>query len=102
MQTAFTSILGLAAVASSLAIPAQPIAQRDSISITPHDYFSSSIGVLGCKINTNRVAYFPSMPQCGGMCVKVSANGRSVNLLHIDQSGGVSFHSPVSWFENLC
>lgn len=97
MQTTITSILGLAAVASSLAIPAQPIAKRDSISITPHDVYSSSIGVLGCKIDVNRVAYFPSFPSCDNMCIKVSANGRSVNLLHIDSSGGAYDMSYDAW-----
>lgn len=96
-QFTLTSLLGLAAVATSLAIPAQPLPKRDSISITPHDMYSSSIGVLGCKINTNRVAYFPSMPQCDGMCIKVSANGRSLNLLHIDTSGGAYDISYDAW-----
>ena len=97
MQTTITSILGLAAVASSLAIPAQPIAKRDSISVTPHDIYSSSIGVLGCKIDTNRVAYFPGMPQCDGMCKKVSANGRSVNVLHVDSSASAYDLSYDAW-----
>ncbi|KAK4033799.1 hypothetical protein C8A01DRAFT_49682 [Parachaetomium inaequale] len=42
----------------------------ESHGITPHDMYSSSVGVLGCKINTNRVAYWP------------------MSLLRIDQSGG--------------
>lgn len=72
--------------------------RRDSgVSITPHDKFSSSIGVLGCKINTNRVAYWPSYPSCDSICVKVSANGRSVNLLKIDQSGGAYDISYDAW-----
>ena len=79
----------LASLAASAASLAVPITKRGgAVSITPHDKFSSSIGVLGCKINTDRVAYFPSSPNCDGMCIKVSANGRSVNLLHIDTSGG--------------
>ncbi|KAH6656151.1 hypothetical protein BKA67DRAFT_516114 [Truncatella angustata] len=74
------------------------IARRDNgVSITPHDKFSSSIGVLGCKINTNRVAYWPSFPSCDSICVKVSANGRSVNLLKIDQSGGAHDISYDAW-----
>ena len=56
--------------------------------ITPHEQYSSSIGVLGCKINTNRVAYWPMSPSCDNICVRVSYNGRSVDLLRIDQSGG--------------
>lgn len=83
----FFSIATIAAFAASttaLAIPSK----RDTISVTPHDAYSSSVGVLGCKIDTNRVAYWPSAVDCDKMCVKVSANGRSVNLLKIDTSGG--------------
>ncbi|KAK3051044.1 hypothetical protein LTR09_007793 [Extremus antarcticus] len=87
--TAFTTV-------SSLAIPP---AKRDggSISITPHDSYGSSIGVLGCKINVNRVAYWPMQPSCDGMCMKVSANGRSTTLLQIDTSGGAYDISYEAW-----
>lgn len=74
-----------------------PQRRNNSISVTPHDKFSSSIGVLGCKINTNRIAYWPSFPSCDSVCVKVSANGRSVNLLKIDQSGGAYDISYDAW-----
>ena len=84
MYFSLASAATLVASASALAIPAK----RDGISITPHDLFSSSIGVLGCKIDTNRVAYWPGTPDCNKLCVKVSANGRSVNLLKIDSSAG--------------
>jgi hypothetical protein len=83
----FFSIATIAAFAASTAALAIP-SKRDTISITPHDAFSSSVGVLGCKINTDRVAYWPSAVSCDKMCVRVSANGRSVNLLKIDSSGG--------------
>jgi hypothetical protein len=69
--------LGLAATASAI-----------GVSVTPHAQYSSSVGVLGCHIDTNRVAYFPEFPSCESVCVEVSANGRTVHLLHIDQSGG--------------
>ncbi|QUC23429.1 uncharacterized protein UV8b_07670 [Ustilaginoidea virens] len=65
--------------------------------MTPHDQYSSSVGVLGCKINTNRVAYWPGMPDCSNICVKVSYQGRSVNLLRIDQSGGAHDISYDAW-----
>jgi hypothetical protein len=84
MFFSIATIAAFAASATALAIPSK----RDTISITPHDAFSSSVGVLGCKINTNRVAYWPSAVDCDKMCVRVSANGRSVNLLKIDASGG--------------
>ncbi len=56
--------------------------------MTPHDMYSSSVGVLGCKINTNRVAYWPQAIDCDNICVRVSYGGRSLELLRIDQSGG--------------
>lgn len=95
MKTTFFTLASLAASAASLALP---ITKRDgAISVTPHDRYSSSIGVLGCKIDTNRVAYFPGFPSCDGMCMKVSANGRSVHLLQIDQSGGAYDMSYDAW-----
>lgn len=87
MLSAITAVLGFAAAVSA----------GTGISITPHDVYSSSIGVLGCKINTNRVAYWPMFPSCDSMCVKVSANGRSVNLLQIDSSGGAYDISYDAW-----
>ena len=33
--------------------------QEGGITVTPHEQYSSSIGALGCKLNTNRVAYWP-------------------------------------------
>jgi len=66
-------------------------------SVTPHDKWSSSVGVVGCKINTNRVAYWPEYPDATRYCVKVSHKGRSVHLLHIDQSGGANDISYDAW-----
>ncbi|KAH7247693.1 uncharacterized protein BKA55DRAFT_595248 [Fusarium redolens] len=56
------------------------------VSITPHDQYSSSIGVLGCKVDTNRIAYWPLEVGCDGICVKVANNGRFLHLLRIDIS----------------
>ncbi|KAJ4384351.1 hypothetical protein N0V85_008390 [Neurospora sp. IMI 360204] len=58
--------------------------------VTPHPFFSSSIGVLGCKINTNRVAYWKEEVDCDNICVKLTntTNGRTITLLRIDHSGG--------------
>jgi hypothetical protein len=64
---------------------------------TPHDSYSSSIGVLGCKINTNRVAYWPMSVDCNNICVKLSYGGRSVYLLRVDQSGGAYDVSYDAW-----
>ncbi|KAI1138812.1 hypothetical protein F5Y05DRAFT_382425 [Hypoxylon sp. FL0543] len=82
------SLLTSAAAVSAAALPSSLSKRGGSISVTPHAEYSSSIGVLGCKINTNRVAYWPSEPDCNNLCVKVSANGRTVHLLKIDHSGG--------------
>ncbi|KAH7183778.1 hypothetical protein BKA60DRAFT_671593 [Fusarium oxysporum] len=50
--------------------------------------YSSSAGVLGCKVDTNRIAYWPLDVGCDGICVKVSNEGRFLHLLRIDKSGG--------------
>jgi len=64
---------------------------------TPHDAYSSSIGVIGCKVNTNRIAYWPGSVDCNNLCVKLSYGGRSVHLLRIDQSGGAYDISYDAW-----
>lgn len=86
MFSTITATFGLVAAAAAA-----------GVSITPHDMYSSSIGVLGCHINTNRVAYWPMEPSCDSMCVKVSSNGRSVNLLQVDTSGGAYDISYDAW-----
>jgi hypothetical protein len=64
---------------------------------TPHDSYSSSIGVLGCKIDTDRVAYWPGSVDCDNICVSLSYEDRSVKLLRIDQSGGAYDVSYDAW-----
>ncbi|KAK3987346.1 hypothetical protein QBC44DRAFT_351853 [Cladorrhinum sp. PSN332] len=66
-------------------------------SVTPHDLYSSSVGVLGCKIDTNRVAYFPDAIDCNNICVRVTHQGRTLDLLRIDQSGGAFDISYDAW-----
>lgn len=80
-----------------LALATTGIELASAISITPHDQYSSSVGVLGCKIDINRVAYWPSSVDCDQICVEVTANGRSVTLLKIDQSGGAYDISFDAW-----
>ncbi|KAH7629717.1 hypothetical protein B0T09DRAFT_285497, partial [Sordaria sp. MPI-SDFR-AT-0083] len=65
--------------------------------VTPHDQYSSSVGVLGCKIDTNRVAYWREEVDCDNICVEVTANNRSVTLLKIDHSGGAYDISFDAW-----
>lgn len=60
-----------------------------SVALDSHVQYSSSLGVIGCLIDTNRVAYWPSAPPCDNPCVKLTApNGNTITVLHIDQSGG--------------
>ncbi|KAL2204318.1 hypothetical protein CC79DRAFT_1129114 [Sarocladium strictum] len=89
-----TFLVASATIASGASIP---VRRSEGISVTPHDQYSSSIGVLGCKIDTNHVAYWPSSVGCDDLCVKVSHGGRSVNLLKIDQSGGAFDISYDAW-----
>lgn len=98
---AFTALL---AAASATMASAAALAPRGSgtAGMTPHDQYSSSIGVLGCKVNTNRVAYWPSSVGCDDICVKVSHEGRSVYLLKVDQSGGAYDMSYDAWNYLLC
>ncbi|KAK5655134.1 hypothetical protein OQA88_6033 [Cercophora sp. LCS_1] len=72
-------------------------AVAEGVWTTPHDSYSSSVGVLGCKINTDRVAYWPGSISCDNICIKLSYGGRSVNLLRIDQSGGAYDISYDAW-----
>ncbi|APA13387.1 hypothetical protein sscle_11g081570 [Sclerotinia sclerotiorum 1980 UF-70] len=93
-----TIITTVSAVILPIAATSAVSVSESFISVTPHQQFSSSIGVLGCMIDTNRVAYWPSSPDCGAtMCVRVSYNSRSVNLLHIDRSGGAYDISYDAW-----
>jgi len=64
---------------------------------TPHDSFSSSIGVLGCKVNTNRVAYWPTSVDCTNICVALTYQDRTLHLLRIDQSEGAWDVSYDAW-----
>jgi hypothetical protein len=75
----------------------RPPNTRNVVSITPHDKYSSSIGVLGCKVDTNRIAYWPLEVGCDGICVKVSNEGRFLHLLRIDKSGGAYDISYDAW-----
>lgn len=64
---------------------------------TPHDSYSSSIGVLGCKVNTDRIAYWPGAVDCNNLCVSLSYGDREVKLLRVDQSEGAHDVSYDAW-----
>lgn len=89
-----TSLLLMIAAPSSGAVDME---QPRLAVITPHEQYSSSVGVLGCKINTNRVAYWPEPVDCDNICVKVSHAGRSLHLLRIDSSAGAYDISYDAW-----
>ncbi|KAJ9419814.1 hypothetical protein QL093DRAFT_2015599 [Fusarium oxysporum] len=65
--------------------------------VTPHEQYSSSVGVLGCKINTNRVAYWPDSVGCDDICIRVATERREVYLLKVDASGGAYDISYDAW-----
>lgn len=90
-----TLFVASATLASGATIRLHP--RAESASITPHDSYSSSVGVVGCKVNTNRVAYWPSEVGCDDICVKVTYEDRSVNLLKVDTSGGAYDISYDAW-----
>lgn len=102
MLSTITAVLAFTAATQASAIPVRR-ANSGTVSMTPHDAYSSSIGVLGCKIDVNRVAYWPSAPDCNSICLKVTGkNGKTLNLLHIDQSGGAHDISYDAWSELNC
>ncbi|KAM0278730.1 hypothetical protein ACHAQH_005024 [Verticillium albo-atrum] len=70
---------------------------EQTIWATPHEQYSSSVGVLGCKIDTNRVAYWPAAISCSDICVEVQNEGRKVKLLRIDRSEGAYDMSYDAW-----
>ena len=85
--------------ASALLSASALVARAAAVGVwtTPHDSYSSSIGVLGCKVDTNRIAYWPGTVDCNNLCVKLSYGGRSVHLLRVDQSGGAYDVSYDAW-----
>ncbi|ODA78904.1 hypothetical protein RJ55_04494 [Drechmeria coniospora] len=90
-----------AAVAASAAVAVSalctPLRPELGISVTPHEQYSSSIGALGCKLDTNRVAYWPEPVDCDNICVKVTHGDRSLHLLKVDQSTGAHDISYDAW-----
>ncbi|KAL2752024.1 hypothetical protein ACRALDRAFT_1066121 [Sodiomyces alcalophilus JCM 7366] len=97
--TVATILAASATVVSAAAVPINntPRGLSGSASVTPHVQYSSSIGVLGCKINTDRVAYWPGSVNCDDICVKVSHGGRSLHLLRVDSSAGAYDISYDAW-----
>ena len=73
------------------------VSSSQSVLVTPQDLYSSSIGVLGCKINTNRVAYWPKPIGCNDICIKLSHAQRSVHLPRIDSSTSAYDISYDAW-----
>lgn len=98
MLSSITTILALAATfTTGASIPKR--SSGDAVMVTPHDSYSASIGVIGCKIDVNRAAYFPTAPGCDNLCYKFthSGSGRTLTLLHLDRSGGAHDISYDAW-----
>ncbi|KAK7419666.1 hypothetical protein QQZ08_010752 [Neonectria magnoliae] len=81
----------------SSAAAAKSKSKTYSVGVTPHASYSSSIGVLGCKVDTDRVAYWPMAVDCTNICVSLSYQDRSVKLLRVDQSEGAYDVSYDAW-----
>ncbi|KAL7934498.1 hypothetical protein V8C35DRAFT_29758 [Trichoderma chlorosporum] len=95
----FSRLVGLVAAAStvSAAVVRRQSGSSGTVSVTPHEQYSSAVGVLGCLIDTNRVAYWPSPVDCNNLCVQLSYQGNTLNVLKIDQSGGAFDISYDAW-----
>ncbi|KAK5989090.1 hypothetical protein PT974_10588 [Cladobotryum mycophilum] len=92
------SIKFLSAILATVAsVSANPVRRAGTVSVTPHEQYSSSVGVLGCLINTNHVAYWPGAVDCDNICVKLTYQGRTGHVLKIDTSGGAHDVSYDMW-----
>lgn len=87
----------LAASAAVSAVPTKHSKRGGTASVTPHEQYSSSVGVPGCKINTNRVAYWPGSVSCDDICVKLTNGEFSTHVLKIDSSAGAHDISYDAW-----
>ncbi|RFU81930.1 hypothetical protein TARUN_246 [Trichoderma arundinaceum] len=91
-------VLTLAAPVFAASIPrSDSSSSTTTVWATPHDSYSSSVGVLGCKVNTNRVAYWPESVDCTNICVSLQYQDRQVYLLRVDQSQGAHDVSYDAW-----
>jgi len=87
-------------VAVALATALHAFAQEGTsgaVWATPHDSYSSSVGVLGCKVDTNRIAYWPASVDCNNICIALTYGDRTVHLLRVDQSQGAYDVSYDAW-----
>ncbi|KAK5996819.1 hypothetical protein PT974_02163 [Cladobotryum mycophilum] len=91
------SALVFAQQALSVAVTPRGSSGLKTVWATPHDSYSSSIGVSGCKINTDRVAYWPEPVDCNNICVSLQYEDRKIYLLRIDQSQGAHDCSFSAW-----
>jgi hypothetical protein len=76
------SVLALIASATAETTP-----HSGTTDMMPHEQYPS-LGVLGCKINTNRVAYWPGAVSCDDICVRITHGDFSTHVLKIDSSAG--------------
>ncbi len=97
MMRRLLAATAVASVANVATAAPKASSSSSSVSVTPHDSYSSSIGVLGCKIDTNRVAYWPETVTCDNICVSLTHDDRQLYLLRIDQSAGAHDISYDAW-----
>lgn len=70
-----------------------------TVSVTPHIGYGSSVGVLGCHIDVNHVAYWPMKVDCNNLCVKLTHGTKSTYVLRIDSSTGAHDISSTAFNE---
>ncbi|KAH7033486.1 uncharacterized protein B0I36DRAFT_321554 [Microdochium trichocladiopsis] len=94
-----TTLLGglIAVVTSSAPFVFAQKGTSGAVWATPHDSYSSSVGVLGCKVDTNRIAYWPGSVDCNNICISLTYEDRTVRLLRVDQSQGAFDVSYDAW-----
>ncbi|KAM0750546.1 hypothetical protein T439DRAFT_380443 [Meredithblackwellia eburnea MCA 4105] len=90
MFSVFTILLAASATLASVETKAA-LAPRGPTNapMLLQDSYQSSDGIPGCKVNTNRIAYWLGEVGCDDICIKVSNKDRSVYLLKISQAPNV-------------
>jgi hypothetical protein len=59
------------------------MAAASAVGATPRVEYSSSVGVLGCKINIDLVAYWPKPVERDRFCAKLTTDKGNLNVLQL-------------------
>jgi hypothetical protein len=73
------------------------MATIDAITIMPQADYASSLGVLGCKVNTDLAASWPKPADCENLCIRITTSTRTLHVLHVDQSASAYGISSYAW-----